>query len=64
MCDHEYHFQNVVYHYSEYPRPGSGAYDRIYEDAYFCSRCLDVVYKNSRVLGNSYSKAIEGTVPK
>lgn len=64
MCDHDYRFQNVVYHYSEYSLPGSSAHARIYEDVYYCVKCLDTKYRSPRTIGNSYQKAIEGTFPK
>ena len=62
-CEHKYVYQGTVYRYEKYPRPGSGAYDRIYGDRYYCERCLDTVVKNERADGNSYEKPIPGTLP-
>jgi hypothetical protein len=62
-CAHQWQYQGVVYSTGA-QRPGSGACDRVYEDKYFCSKCLDAAYRNSRVVGHDYNKAIEGTLPK
>ena len=62
--EHEWEFQGVVYSECEYTLPGSGARSRIYEDAYFCVKCLKVVYKNSRRHGNTYEKPLPNTFPK
>lgn len=62
-CDHNFQFQGVIY-YDGYQLPGSGACARFYADRYYCTKCLDVVDKNKREVGNSYHKPIEGTFPK
>ena len=38
-CAHEFQYQGTVYWTGSHPRPGSGAYDRIYGDRYFCQKC-------------------------
>lgn len=63
-CEHNYQFQGVVYGQSTYPRPGSGAHDRIYWDRYYCTKCLDVEDKNRREMGTTYDKPIPGSFPK
>lgn len=62
-CAHEYAHQGLVYRFSSRNRPGSGARDVQYWDAYFCARCLAMEYRNRRVHGNSYERAIDGAVP-
>lgn len=63
-CVHTYSYAGTVYSYEEHPRPGSGAHTRIYEDRFFCCKCLATRDINPRVEGNSYTKPIEGTIPK
>ena len=63
MCDHIFTYQGVVHSHGQ-QLPGSGAHERVYEDVYYCTKCLDIVYKRSRVVGNTYAKPIEGTYPK
>lgn len=63
-CDHKYVLAGVVHSRTEYPLPGSGAYGRVYEDHYFCERCLDQQYLNPRTKGNTYGHPIAGTMPK
>lgn len=63
-CAHKYVLAGVVYSTPPYTRPGSGAYDRIYEDHYFCERCLDQQYLNKRTHGNTYEHPLPGTLPK
>lgn len=62
-CEHNYQFQGVVYSDGT-QLPGTGACERIYEDAYFCTKCLHVAHLNRRVVGNTYVKAIAGAMPK
>lgn len=62
-CEHEYVFQMVVY-WSGDLLPGGGAHARKYADRYYCKKCLDQQHMNFRVVGNDYSKPIEGTFPK
>jgi hypothetical protein len=45
-------------------RPGSGARDMVYEDWFYCERCLTNNYINRRVIGNSYAKPVDGALPK
>jgi hypothetical protein len=45
-------------------RPGTSARDILYEDKFYCQRCLDVQYRNPRAVGNSYGGRIDGSVPK
>lgn len=63
-CVHKYVFKGTVYSCSEYMLPGSGAYARIYEDAFYCEKCLDQQYRNSRTVGNTYQQPVAGTMPK
>jgi hypothetical protein len=63
MCEHQWEYQGVVYSYGS-QLPGSGAHEMIYEDRYFCSKCLSREDTNPRVHGNSYMKPISGTFPK
>lgn len=62
-CEHHWQYQGVVYSHG-HQLPGSGAQARIYEDRYFCSRCLATADRNPREMGNSYVKPIEGSYPK
>ena len=63
-CDHSFSYAGLVWHFDKYPMPGSGAHEVIYEDRYFCQRCLQTRDLNPRVHGNSYEKRIEGSIPK
>lgn len=63
-CEHKFVFQGVVWTFANYNLPGSGARPMVYEDAYFCERCLKMVYRNEREHGNSYSSPLAGSVPK
>ena len=63
-CEHQWEYQGTVYWNAEFPRPGSGAYDRIYGDRFFCNRCLAIRIINERKHGTSYDQPIEGTLPK
>lgn len=45
-------------------RSGTSARDIVYEDKFYCQRCLDVQYRNPRTVGNTYTGRIEGSVPK
>lgn len=63
MCEHNFEYQGVVYSFGS-QLPGSGAHDRVYEDRYFCTKCLAVVDKNKRISGNSYQHPIAGAFPK
>lgn len=62
-CLHQFEYQGTVYS-SGSQLPGSGACEMVYEDRYYCTKCLEIVDKRKRVLGNTYSKAIMGTLPK
>lgn len=64
MCEHKFVYKGLVYHNSDHPLPGSGAHERIYEDAYFCEKRLDVAFRNARGIGNSYQQPIFGSMPK
>ena len=61
--EHNYQYQGVVHSLGNM-LSGSGARERVYEDSYYCTKCLDIKYLNRRVAGNNYSKPIEGTMPK
>lgn len=62
-CIHKWVFQHVVY-WEGSPRPGSGAYERMYGDKYYCEKCLEESLKNPRALGTSYEHPIPGTFPR
>ena len=61
-CSHTYQYMSVVWRAGS-QMPGSGAHERIYSDRFYCTRCLHTRDINDRVLGNTYSKPIEGSVP-
>jgi hypothetical protein len=61
-CEHTYDYQGLVTWPSEDPLPGSGAYARIYADAFFCTRCCAMRLANERQTGNTYMKALDGAV--
>ena len=61
-CEHEYEFRGSVTWPSVSPRPGSGAHDRIYADAYFCKRCCHLRLTNERELGSTYEKVRSGAI--
>jgi hypothetical protein len=63
-CEHDFSFAIVVYSYAVERNWGSDARDRIYEDRFVCRKCLETRHINPRTEGNSYTKPIEGTVPK
>jgi hypothetical protein len=62
-CEHEWRWQAIV-HSLGGQLPGSGACERVYEDRYYCARCLEIRDKNRRVSGNSYRHPLEGSIPK
>lgn len=62
-CDHNYKFQGLAWSYGD-QLPGSSAVAILYEDVYYCTRCLKKQYVNTRILGNSYSRRIDGSFPK
>lgn len=62
-CEHNFMFQGIVYSHGD-PMPGSGAMYRTYEDKYYCTKCLQVLYRNDRQISNSYQKPIEMSTPK
>jgi hypothetical protein len=62
-CTHEYNFIGLAWHYGD-QCPGSGAHKVIYEDIFVCKNCLKYMYKNSREIGDSYTKRLEGSFPK
>ena len=62
-CEHNWQYQGVVFS-SGRQLPGSGAHEWVYEDRYYCTKCLEVVDKYVRRLGDTYSKTIEGSMPK
>lgn len=55
-CKHQYQHQGEVTWPSQYPRPGSGAHDRYYATAYFCTQCCSLRLTNNRIDGNTYEK--------
>lgn len=61
---HAWSYMGIVYSFTKYPLPGSGAYGRVYEDKFFCTRCLETQYINAREMGDSYQKPIPGSLPK
>lgn len=63
-CDHKFVFKGLVYSVSSHPMPGSGAHERVYEDAYFCEKCLLSIHNNVRYIGNSYGHPLAGSIPK
>lgn len=62
-CDHQWVHQGLVWWYGD-QRPGSSAYNIMYADRYFCSKCLKVKDINERSFGDSYQKLIPGAVPR
>lgn len=62
-CTHDFAFQSTVHWVGE-RLPGSDAKDRWYGDRYYCRKCLWTVLRNERVVGNTYGRVIEGTLPK
>lgn len=63
-CEHSFVFKGLVYSAASYPLPGSGAHQRIYEDAYYCNKCLLNIHNNVRHIGNTYGQALAGSFPK
>ncbi len=61
-CVHVYKHQGTVWKNGQ-QLPGSGARDRVYYDRYYCTSCLSTRDMNPRVLGNTYSVPLAGTVP-
>lgn len=60
---HLYAFAALVW-YEGQQLLSSSARAVIYEDKFFCQRCLDTQYRNARRVGNSYSERVPGAVPK
>lgn len=63
VCDHKFLFAHTVFSNGS-QRAGSGAKDILYEDKFFCEKCLKTEYRNKRNFGNSYSKPLDGAFPK
>lgn len=63
-CEHEFVFKGIVFSHSNESIVGSSAKARIYEDAYYCKKCLENIYRNPREFGNSYYKVEFGAIPK
>jgi hypothetical protein len=63
-CEHDFAFAVVVYSYATERMWGSDAKGRIYEDRFVCRRCLETRDINPRAEGSSYTKPVEGTMPK
>jgi hypothetical protein len=63
ICPHKWLRGGLVYSFGS-QRPGSGARDMVYEDWFYCERCLTNNYINRRVIGNSYAKPVDGALPK
>ncbi len=62
--EHKYVHQGMVYSYSKYTRPGSGAHDVEYEHAYYCEGCLAFKFVPTAESHDSYQKIRHGAVPK
>ena len=62
-CEHNWQYQGVVYS-AGYQLAGSGAHERVYQDRYYCTKCLEVKDCNLRVSGNTYERPKEGAFPK
>jgi len=60
---HAFTYRGLVYSQGD-RLAGSSAFDTVYEDAFFCSRCLLRRYDNTRVIGNSYTAPLKGSAPK
>lgn len=63
-CEHKFIYQGVKYDFSEYTRPGSGAYTRRYYDFYFCEKCLEKRYEQLNVEQSSYELVLFGATSK
>jgi hypothetical protein len=62
-CAHKWVFQGVVHSLGRQV-PGSGALQRVYEDRFYCEKCLAQIETNERILGNSYYPPEPGSLPK
>lgn len=54
LCDHHFVYSGVRYTVSEAKVPGSGAQIVVYYDAFHCSKCLKIGYKELSITGNTY----------
>ena len=63
-CEHNWMFAGTVYSYKPDPRPDGSVVDRIYEDHYYCTKCLQYRYTNVRKHGHSHTYPIAGSRPK
>lgn len=63
-CEHKYEYQGLVYEVGDWPMPGTGAHEVLYEHAYYCSRCLAMVYQPTGERHDSYQKIRHGATPK
>lgn len=63
-CEHDFVFKGIVFSYANDLLPGSGARARIYEDSYYCRKCLEHIYRNDMEIGTSYHKVEFGAIPK
>lgn len=62
-CEHVFRYEGVVYKVADHPRPGSGAHDRLYYDAYFCQHCLVQELKPLGRRGTTYDELLFGARP-
>lgn len=53
-CEHNFQHQGEVTWRSTYSLPGTGAHERVYATAYYCTRCCGLRLTNERRLGNTY----------
>lgn len=63
-CDHRFVYAGFRYSDGANPRPGSGAVNTYYGQAYFCERCLETqVHRSAAGDRNSYQQRLEGATP-
>lgn len=62
-CTHEWRYQGLIYSSGD-RKWGSDACEQVYEDRYYCIKCLEVKDINRRINGNTYGKPVEGAMPK
>jgi len=65
-CRHHWVFMGVFYRHgkpaSGFPR-SRGVYELIYEDVFYCDRCLAKERRSPRVIGDTMRDPMPGTLP-
>ncbi len=61
-CQHSYKYMGLVYFCAA--QPEGHRWPRLYQDKFFCSKCLAMEYRNTRQHGSTELPPIDGSLPK